>query len=247
MKTNRLDLLLLVKGLASTRTKAQDLIANGKVKVDGLIVTKAGAKFPSSAAIEITESEHPYVSRGGLKLKAALSQFAIAVKGLRVLDIGQSTGGFTHCLLLEGAESVVGVEVGTGQLAEVLRASPRVKTFEKQDMRTLSPLTVGTPFPLFVMDLSFISATLVLPVLPAFLAPTAEGIILVKPQFELSPEEIGSGGIVRNAEFRQSALERVKRAAENLKFTVAGTMPSPIPGGDGNEEYLMHLRWVSSA
>jgi 23S rRNA (cytidine1920-2'-O)/16S rRNA (cytidine1409-2'-O)-methyltransferase len=238
--------LLLAKGLASTRTKAQELINDGKVAVDGEIVTKSGAKFSETALISTTESEHPYVSRGGLKLKAALEAFKIAVKGKRALDVGQSTGGFTHCLLLEGAGEVVGVDVGSEQLAPELRASPQVTVFEKQDIRQLNSSSVGSSFDLFVVDVSFISSTLILPVLPAFLRSSAEGVVLIKPQFELSAGELGSGGIVRSSDSRQQAIDRVLRAAEAQNFTVAGNIPAPITGGDGNQEYLLHLRWHSS-
>lgn len=243
----RLDLLLLALGLASTRTKAQDLIAGGHVTVDGAVVDHAGAKFSAESVVQLKEPENPYVSRGGLKLAAALDAFRVPVKGMRALDIGQSTGGFTDCLLQAGAEEIVGVDVGIGQLDPRLRDSRRVKFLEKMDIRQLDPVTVRAPFSLFVADLSFISLTLVLPTITRFLAKPSDGIILVKPQFELSPDGIGSGGIVRNAALRESALARVLGAAKDLGFTVAGSIPSPVHGGDGNQEYLVHLRWHSQA
>ncbi|MGZ3693121.1 MAG: TlyA family RNA methyltransferase [Bdellovibrionota bacterium] len=243
----RLDLLLLAHGLASTRTKAQDLIAEGKVTVDGELVIRAGAKFSLDSKIELKEPEHPYVSRGGLKLEAALAAFHVKVEGVRALDVGQSTGGFTDCLLRAGAAEVVGIDVGIGQLAESLRNSRRVKYLEKMDIRLLDPVAVKAPFSLFVADLSFISLSLVLHSIARFLAPAAEGIILVKPQFELSPAEIGSGGIVRDDALREKALAKVLDAAKIVGFTVAGKILSPVQGGDGNQEYLVHLRWPSSA
>lgn len=238
----RLDLTLLELKLASTRTKAQELITNGLVRVDGEPVRQPGAKVDPLARVELLGEEHPYVSRGGLKLEAALRAFSIDVKGKRALDVGQSTGGFTHCLLLAGASAVVGVEVGLGQLAPSLRTDPRVSTFEKQDIRALSPECVAPPFSLFVVDLSFISLSLVLPRLPAFLAPGAEGVLLVKPQFEVGPDKVGSGGIVRDAAAREDAVERIRQVSEQNGFTVTGNISSPVAGGDGNQEFLLHLR-----
>lgn len=238
----RLDLTLLELKLASTRTKAQELITTGLVRVDGEPVRQPGAKVDPSARIELLGVEHPYVSRGGLKLEAALRAFAIDVKGRRALDVGQSSGGFTHCLLLAGAAAVVGVEVGQGQLASTLRADSRVSTLERQDIRALSPERVAPPFSLFVVDLSFISLSLVLPCLPAFLAPGAEGVLLVKPQFEVGPDKVGSGGIVRDAAARENAVERIRQVSEQNGFTVTGNITSPVTGGDGNQEFLLHLR-----
>lgn len=241
----RLDLLLLERGLVSTRTKAHDLISAGKVEVDGKTIKQPGAKFFAENSIELLEEEHPFASRGGVKLAAALAAFGVSPAGRAVLDIGQSTGGFTDCVLQAGASGVVGVEVGTGQLAPPLRADPRVAVFEKLDIRQATADQLGAPFSFFTADLSFISLTLVLPTIPRFLTEEAEGIILVKPQFELSPVEIGSGGIVRDAASREKALLRVEQGAEKAGFTVAGKIPSPLLGGDGNQEYLMHLRWRS--
>lgn len=244
MGKSRLDLLLLEKGLASTRTKAQELIRNGKVLVNGKVCRQPGEKLGEGDSIALTEREHPYVSRGGLKLQGALENFSIPVQGARAIDIGQSTGGFTHCLLMNGAAEVVGVEVGHGQLAESLRADPRVRTLEHQDVRDLN--TELGRFEICVVDLSFISLTLVIPKLSAFLAEGARAILLVKPQFEVGPENLGSGGIVRDAAQRESALKKVERACREAGFTVAGSMESPVEGGDGNKEYLLYLRWPSS-
>ncbi len=239
----RLDLLLLEKGLASTRTKAQDLIAAGKVMVGSRVVTRSGEKFTPDEAISVSEPEHPYVSRGGLKLEAALREFKINVVGARALDIGQSTGGFTDCLLAKGAISVIGIDVGIGQLAPKLQNDPRVVSFEKQDIRTLTPDRVAPPFFLFVVDVSFLSLAHVVPLLPRFLEEAAEGVLLVKPQFEVGPDGVGSGGIVRNAAVRGLAVKQVRLLCEENGFTVAGEIPSPVSGGDGNLEVLIHLRW----
>ncbi len=243
----RLDLFLLEAGLASTRSKAQELISSGKVSVDGKIIRKAGESVSAANQILLLEEEHPYVSRGGVKLAAALDAFEIDVGGARVLDVGQSTGGFTHCLLLRGAESIFGVDVGTGQLAPLLRNNPAVTFLEKQDIRTLEPAAAGTPFSFFVVDLSFVSLSLILPVLPLFLAERAQGIVLVKPQFEVGPDRIGSGGIVRDAAAREWALDHVRKSCTANGFTVAGEIPSPVSGGDGNLEFLLKLVRASSA
>jgi 23S rRNA (cytidine1920-2'-O)/16S rRNA (cytidine1409-2'-O)-methyltransferase len=238
----RLDLLLLEKGLASTRTKAQDLIAGGKVSVNGRVVTRAGEKFTADIVPLVSEPEHPYVSRGGVKLEAALRVFRIPVAGARAFDVGQSAGGFTDCLLRHGASAVVGVDVGTAQLAPLLREDVRVAALEKQDIRTLAPERVAPPFGLFVVDVSFLSLGHVLPVLPRFLSAGAEGVVLVKPQFEVGPSAVGSGGIVRDAAAREGAVRHVRLLCEENGFTVAGEIPSPVSGGDGNLEVLLHLR-----
>jgi 23S rRNA (cytidine1920-2'-O)/16S rRNA (cytidine1409-2'-O)-methyltransferase len=240
----RLDLLLLEKSLASSRTKAQELIENSFVKVNGAIVSKPGEKIDSSAQIELLQKEYPYVSRGGLKLEAALRGFPFDVKNKVVLDIGISTGGFAHCLLLHGAKKVIGVDVGHDQLAKELRSEERLLLLEQQDIRTLARLPEQVER--FTADLSFISLKLVLPELPRFLKEHAEGIVLVKPQFELSADKLGSGGIVRSAALREEALHSVQNCAEKCGYRVCGVMPSPISGGDGNQEFLLHLGWNSS-
>lgn len=244
MKKSRLDLALLDRKLASTRTKAQELIRNGKVLVNGAACDHPGEKIPEDCVIELVEQEHPYVSRGGLKMEGAIRAFGLSVAGRRALDVGQSTGGFTHCLLMNGAAEVVGVEVGHGQIAEALRGDPRVRTLEHQDIRGLKP-EIGN-FSICVVDLSFISLSLVIPKLPAFLEQGADVILLVKPQFEVGPENLGSGGIVRDPKLREGALKKVEQACRDAGFTVAGFADSPVEGGDGNREYLLHLRWASS-
>lgn len=244
MNKSRLDLALLERKLASTRTKAQELIRNGKVLVNGKVTDHPGERVSGNCVIELAEQEHPYVSRGGLKMEGAIKAFGLSIAGRRALDIGQSTGGFTHCLLMNGAAEVVGVEVGHGQIAEVLRGDPRVRTLEHQDIRELKP-EIGS-FSLCVVDLSFISLTLVVPKLAAFLSSGADVILLVKPQFEVGPDNLGSGGIVRDPKMREGALKKVEQACRDAGFTVAGFSGSPVEGGDGNKEYLLHLRWLSS-
>lgn len=241
----RLDLLLLQKGLASTRTKAQELIREGKVLVAGKVLRSPGEKLAADADIRVEGAEHPYVSRGGLKLEAALEEFSLNVAGHRVLDIGQSTGGFTDCLLKRGASAVVGIEVGQGQLDPSLRADARVSTVEKQDIRKLAPERIAPSFDRFVIDVSFISLRLVLPALPPFLSEVAEGVMLFKPQFEVGPDKIGSGGIVRDAAAREAALAEFESLCPSWGFTVAGKIPSPVKGGDGNLEVLLHLKRLS--
>lgn len=243
----RLDLLLLERALASTRTKAQELISAGKVKVDGKVLPKPGEKIDPSAVIELLEPEHPYVSRGGLKMEAALRTFPFRVEGKAVLDVGVSTGGFAHCLLNHGARQVIGVDVGRGQLSALLRDDPRVLLFEQQDIRNLEAGRIPELVDRFVVDVSFISLRLVLPAIGKFLRSPAEGILLVKPQFELSPGELGSGGIVREERFHEQAIQSVRNAAEKCGYRVLGITPSPVLGGDGNREFLMHLAWPSSA
>jgi 23S rRNA (cytidine1920-2'-O)/16S rRNA (cytidine1409-2'-O)-methyltransferase len=243
---SRLDLFLLEKGLASTRTKAQELIRGGQVLVNGKACDRPGERVDETDSVQLLAKEHPYVSRGGLKLEAALLGFGVSPQGLRVLDLGQSTGGFTHCLLLHGAAEVVGVEVGHGQLAPELRSDPRVLCLERQDIRALSPELLRPAFHLCVADLSFISLRLVVPCLPGFLAAGAEVVLLVKPQFEVGPENVGSGGLVRSVALREGARRMVEEVCSQSGFTVAGSMRSPIAGSDGNEEFLLHLRLLSS-
>jgi 23S rRNA (cytidine1920-2'-O)/16S rRNA (cytidine1409-2'-O)-methyltransferase len=246
VKKTRLDLALLGRGLASTRSKAQDLIREGKALLNGTPCLRPGAPVGDTDLVSLLADEHPYVSRGGLKLEHALTHFGIDLRGERVLDIGQSTGGFTHCLLLRGAREVVGIEVGHGQLAAPLRADSRVRCLEGQDIRKLSPEQAGETFRFFVADLSFISLTLVLPCVPPFLRDGSQGVVLVKPQFEVGPEGIGSGGIVRDAETRERGVQRVVESSRKIGFSVRGLIPSSIRGGDGNEEALIHLEWHSS-
>lgn len=243
----RADQLLVERGLAASRSQAQRLIAAG-VRWLGptgwQAVTKNGDDLPTQAEIALVDTaEARYVSRGGLKLEGALADSGIAPAGRVCLDAGQSTGGFTDCLLRLGAARVVGVDVGHGQLHPSLRSDPRVTCLERVNVRSLaaSDLPVS-PLDLIVADLSFISLTLVMPALTALLAPQGDLLLLVKPQFELQPGQVGKGGIVRDAALYDQVQARLREACAALTLQVAGWYDSPIAGGDGNREFFVHAR-----
>jgi 23S rRNA (cytidine1920-2'-O)/16S rRNA (cytidine1409-2'-O)-methyltransferase len=232
--------LLLERGLASSRSQAQRLIAAG-VRWLGpagwQTVAKNGDELPAQAEIELVDTaEARYVSRGGLKLEGALAASGLDPSGRVSLDAGQSTGGFTDCLLRLGAARVVGVDVGHGQLHPSLRADPRVTCLERITVRSVAS------FDLIVGDLSFISLTLVLPALTALLAPQGDLLLLVKPQFELQPGQVGKGGIVRDPALYPQVQARLREACTALTLQVAGWHDSPIAGGDGNREFFLHAR-----
>ena len=236
----RLDQLLVENGLAETRTKARALILAGQVLVDGRPAGKAGHQVPADSRLEIL-ARMPYVSRGGLKLRAALDHFGIRVEDRVCLDIGASTGGFTDCLLERGAGRVYAVDVGSGQLDWKLRNHPRVVVKEGLNARYLRLEDIGEQADLAVCDVSFISLTLILPVLPALLKETGEMVILVKPQFEVGRRQVGKGGIVRDASLHGAACARVEQAAQQLGFRT-GLMESPVRGAEGNKEFFIHGR-----
>jgi 23S rRNA (cytidine1920-2'-O)/16S rRNA (cytidine1409-2'-O)-methyltransferase len=249
----RLDKLLVDRGHAASRERAQALILAGRVLVDEQRIDKSGASIPSTATIRLLGSDLKYVSRGGLKLEHALAHWSISLTGLACVDIGASTGGFTDCMLQHGAAAVVAVDTGYGQIAQKLRDDPRVALRERTNARLLTPaelLTSTQPTPAFLaMDVSFISATLVLPaVLSALSTPDqpwlGEAIILIKPQFEAGRENIGKGGIVRNPEARQSAIQRVRDCVLEQHGTEIEVIDSPIHGMEGNHEYLLHARFA---
>jgi 23S rRNA (cytidine1920-2'-O)/16S rRNA (cytidine1409-2'-O)-methyltransferase len=242
----RADQLLVERGLAATRSQAQRLIASG-VRWRGArgwqAVAKNGDELPPQAEIELLDdAETRYVSRGGLKLEGALAASGIDAKGKRCLDVGQSTGGFTDCLLAHGAAHVTGVDVGHGQLHDKLRNDARVVVIEKLNARELTTERIGSDFDLVVGDLSFISLTLVLPALVPLLKPGGELLMLVKPQFELQPSQIGKGGIVSDASLFAVVEQRLRDACEQLRLVVQGWSASPIAGGDGNREFFIHAR-----
>ncbi|MGB7267221.1 MAG: TlyA family RNA methyltransferase [Terracidiphilus sp.] len=243
----RLDVILVDRGFAPSRERARALILAGRVLVREQKVDKPGAAVPLDSPIRMLGDDIPYVSRGGLKLAAALDQWHIPVAGRPCLDIGASTGGFTDCLLQHGAAHVTAVDTGFGQIAMKLRNDPRVRLIERTNARLLEPgsLSVGPAPTLLVMDVSFISATLLLgPVLAA--APSlAEAVILVKPQFEAGRQHVGKGGIVRDPAAHQLAIDRIAECVRSFKWQVAATMPSPITGAEGNHEFLMHAKWNS--
>lgn len=242
MSKTRLDLLLVARGLAPTREKAQAMILAGLVEVDGRRADKAGSTVAADAGVTVAGPEHPYVSRGGVKLSAALDAFAIDPAGLVCLDVGASTGGFTDCLLQRGAARVYAIDVGYGQLDARLRNDPRVVLREKVNARFLSREHVPEPAELAVMDLSFISARLVLGPVLALLAPGARLVVLVKPQFEAGRGEVGKGGIVRSEETRLRVLAEIEEFGRSLGLAVNGTIPSPITGARGNREFLLGFR-----
>ncbi len=238
-KATRLDQRLVELGLADSRARAQALILAGLVRVSGQVAAKAGQAVAPDAQVEVAGPDHPYVSRGGVKLAGALDRFGLEVSGMACLDAGASTGGFTDCLLQRGAAGVVAVDVGYGQLAHKLRVDPRVTVLERVNVRYLEPEQAPGPFDLIVGDLSFISLALVLPVLATRLALGGRLLCLVKPQFEAGREQVGKGGVVREEAARLAAVERVRQCLLSLGLTVLGDCESPITGPAGNVEYFI--------
>ena len=236
----RLDQMLVDKQLVESREKARALILSGNVLVNGQRIDKAGQSVDDDSAIQLIERQR-YVSRGGLKLEAALEQFRIDVSGKVCLDVGASTGGFTDCLLQHGAARVYAIDVGTGQLDWKLRNDPRVIVREQANARYLRPEDLPERVDLAVCDVSFISVTMILPVLPGLLAEHGEMVILVKPQFELERRQVGKGGIVRDPELHRLACEKIQAAVEALGFR-SQVIPSPILGAEGNREFLLYAR-----
>lgn len=245
---NRLDKLLVDQGYAASRERAQALILAGRVLVDEQKVDKPGVSVAADAAIRLLGSDLKYVSRGGLKLEHALSHWEISLAGVHAVDIGASTGGFTDCMLQAGAETVLAVDTGYGQIAQKLRSDPRVSLLERTNARKLTAgelIVAGRPVPSFLaMDVSFISATLVLPsVLGALSTSESDwrgtAIVLIKPQFEAGREHVGKGGIVRDPEARKLAIERVSACVVELGGADVEIIDSPIQGMEGNHEYLL--------
>jgi 23S rRNA (cytidine1920-2'-O)/16S rRNA (cytidine1409-2'-O)-methyltransferase len=242
--SERLDKLLVDRGLAGSRERARALILAGKVVVGEQVVDKAGTRITVDRAIRVKGDDLPYVSRGGMKLAHALEMFAIAVVGRTVIDVGASTGGFTDCLLQRGAAKVYAVDVGYGQMAWKLRADPRVICLERTNIRHLSPAALDEQPDLAVIDASFISLGKVLPATVALLAPAAEVVALIKPQFEVGRGQVGKGGVVRDPDQHAVAIHQVRVAAEALDCAVLGVTESPLRGQKGNREFLIHLRKV---
>jgi 23S rRNA (cytidine1920-2'-O)/16S rRNA (cytidine1409-2'-O)-methyltransferase len=235
---HRIDQLLVDRGLVESRQKAQALILAGQVLVDNQKVEKAGQAVAAGSSIELL-GQLPYVSRGGLKLEAALRHFHVDATGKVCLDIGASTGGFTDCLLKHGALRVYAVDVGASQLDWKLRTDPRVVVRDHTNARYLQPDQIGEPCALAVCDVSFISVTLILPAVPPLLTPDAEMVILVKPQFEVGRGEVGKGGIVRDPQLQRQSCEKVRAVVEVLGFRTE-IVESPILGAEGNKEFLLH-------
>ena len=248
----RLDKLLIERGLAASRERAQAIILAGRVLVNEQKVEKAGASVADDANLRILGDDPPYVSRGGLKLARAMEQWHIDVAGKIGLDIGASTGGFTDCMLQAGAARVIAVDTGYGQMDARLRSDPRVHLLEKVNARYLTTEHLWAdeppaPVSLVAMDVSFISATLVLPAVLASVrasSPEAELVVLVKPQFEVGRLQVGKGGSVRDPEAQLGAVEKVRAAVEALGGTVIEVIESPILGAEGNREFLLHARYA---
>jgi 23S rRNA (cytidine1920-2'-O)/16S rRNA (cytidine1409-2'-O)-methyltransferase len=238
----RLDVYLAEKGLAPSRSRAQAMIMAGLVLVDGHRAHKPGHLVPEQARVEVKGPEHPYVSRGGVKLAGALDHFKLDPKGWNCLDIGASTGGFSDCLLQRDAGAISAVDVGYGQLAWKLRQDSRVTVYERVNARNLPDQTAPGPFDLVVVDVSFISLTLVLPPLFQRLKPGARLLCLVKPQFEAGREKVGAGGVVRNQADRRATVEKIERFLSESGLEVQGVCPSPIQGPAGNKEYFVLSR-----
>jgi 23S rRNA (cytidine1920-2'-O)/16S rRNA (cytidine1409-2'-O)-methyltransferase len=241
----RLDVLVVERGLAPSRERARALIMAGTVRVNGTTVSKPGTAIDPDASITVDAPDHPYVGRGALKLVHALDAFGIPVAGRRALDIGASTGGFTQVLLERGAALVVALDVGHGQLDWRIRSDPRVTVIERVNARTLTPDDLpadARAFDLLVMDVSFISARQVLPAIAPLLSSGGDAIVLVKPQFEAGRDEVGKGGLVKDAAVHARVVEEVAAAASALGLSRVATIESPITGTEGNREFFLHLR-----
>jgi 23S rRNA (cytidine1920-2'-O)/16S rRNA (cytidine1409-2'-O)-methyltransferase len=238
----RLDVLLVERGLVMARERARSLILAGQVVVNGVLVTKVGALVPREAAISLKSPDQPYVSRGGIKLAAALEAFNIEVTGQVALDIGASTGGFTDCLLQHGADRVYSVDVGYGQLAWRLRQDPRVIVLERTNFRYLAREAIPEEVDLAVVDVSFISLKLIIPKIVPFLKSGGIILALVKPQFEVGKGQVGKGGVVRDPELQLRTVDEIKNFSQSLGLAVQGVLPSPILGPKGNQEYLLYLQ-----
>jgi 23S rRNA (cytidine1920-2'-O)/16S rRNA (cytidine1409-2'-O)-methyltransferase len=238
----RLDLLLISRGLVPSRERARALILAGQVQVNGQRATKAGVSVADDAEITLSVPDHPYVGRGGLKLAHALDAFGIEVTGALALDIGASTGGFTDVLLQRGARQVVALDVGHGQLDWRLRTDPRVVVREHVNARYLPPDDLPGPFGVITIDVSFISLRQILPVVPPRLAPDGHVIALVKPQFEAGREDVERGGLVTDPVVHARVLDDVREAARAVGLTPMADTPSPVTGATGNQEFLLHLR-----
>lgn len=239
--TMRFDLALVTRGLCDTRSRAKMCICEGHAAINGIVCTKPAQPIAESDVLEITEAL-PFVGRGGLKLAHALTQFKISPKGLQCLDIGASTGGFTDCMLQNGAAHVLAVDVGHDQLAEVLRRDPRVTVMEGTDIRSLAPDSKGLPAAFASCDVSFISLTYILPLLPKLLTSGAMAVLLVKPQFEAGRKAIGKNGIVRDSKVHAQVLRNIRDAAVQVGLIPIADCPSPIAGGSGNTEFLLLLQ-----
>ncbi|WKZ31970.1 MAG: TlyA family RNA methyltransferase [Thermodesulfobacteriota bacterium] len=239
-KKERIDSLLVEKGLVQSRQKAQALIMAGKVFVDGELVDKPGREIDPESEISLKEGL-PFVGRGGVKLASFLDQTGLDVAGMTAIDIGASTGGFTDCLLKRGAARVYAVDVGKGLIDQGLRSDPRVVVLEERNIRYLDPSEVGVPVDLAVIDVSFISLEKVLPRVMEFLKEKGAVLALIKPQFEVGKGQVGKGGVVRDPRMHAEVVERISRFSEGVGYKVISTGESPITGAKGNREFWIRL------
>ncbi len=237
----RLDVLLVEQGYADSRSKAQAIIMSGLVYVDGQKADKPGMSFAESLPLEVRGAACPYVSRGGLKLEKALRDFGVDPTGYVCSDSGASTGGFTDCLLQQGASKVFAIDVGYGQLDWKIRSDPRVVVMERTNVRYVTPEQLGEPLDLSVIDVSFISLKIVLPVIKTFLKPTGQVLCLIKPQFEAGKDKVGKKGVVREPAVHKEVLDMFVALAQELEFNILGLTFSPVKGPEGNIEFLAHL------
>ena len=237
----RLDVLLVEQGYAETRSKAQAIIMSGLVYVEGQKADKPGISYEESVSLEVRTGGCPYVSRGGLKLEKALRDFGVDPTGFVCSDSGASTGGFTDCLLQQGASKVFAIDVGYGQLDWKIRSDPRVVVMERTNVRYVTPEQLGEPLDLSVVDVSFISLKIVLPVIKTFLKPTGQVLCLIKPQFEAGKDKVGKKGVVREPETHREVLDNFVALANELEFKILGLTFSPVKGPEGNIEFLAHL------
>ncbi len=237
--STRLDKLLVERGLIPSRERAQGIILSGRVLVDGRPISKSGHMVSSESSIEVSGDEHPFVSRGGVKLDHAIKTFRIDVEGLTAMDVGASTGGFTDCLLQHGVGKVYAVDVGYGQLAWSLRQDSRVVVLERRNIRTLPSHCIPEPVQVAVMDTSFISLRLVLPAVFPFLANPTTLIALIKPQFEVGKGAVGKGGVVKDPLVHQEVCRNIEEFWREMGLKVLGITPSPLLGPKGNREFLI--------
>jgi len=238
----RLDKLMVELGLAASRDRAKALIMGGKVSVEGHPALKAGTMVEHDAPVRLKEPDMPYVSRGGLKLEAALREFSIDLSGKTAMDVGASTGGFTDCMLQHGAVKVYAIDVGYGQIDVKLREDPRVVIFEKTNIRYFERSNIGEDIDIAAVDVSFISLKTVMPRIMEFIKPGGEIVALIKPQFEVGKGEVGKGGVVRDDAKRLEAVQSVEENLKSLGLIVEGLMESPVKGPKGNIEHLLYLR-----
>ena len=237
----RLDVLLVERLYADTRSKAQAIIMSGNVYVNGQKADKAGTSFEETVEIEVRGAVCPYVSRGGLKLEKALRDFGVNVEGFVCSDSGASTGGFTDCLLQQGAKKVFAIDVGYGQLDWKIRSDERVVVMERTNIRYVTPEDLGEPLDLSVIDVSFIGLEIVLPTIKTLLKPTGQVLCLIKPQFEAGKENVGKKGVVRDPKIHQMVLDKFVALVDGLGFKILGLTFSPVKGPEGNIEFLGHL------